>query len=54
MLRLTRDIRWKDRPSGSAYAFPIAKPGTYRLPPIKRAAGGEVLDESGHTTSGVC
>jgi len=34
-------------PVRSAYAFPIAKPGTYRLPPIKRAAGGEVLDESG-------
>ena len=29
------------------YAFPIATPGTYRLPPIKRAAGGSVLDETG-------
>jgi cytochrome oxidase Cu insertion factor (SCO1/SenC/PrrC family) len=29
------------------YAFPIAGPGTYRLPPIKRAAGGPVLDETG-------
>ena len=30
------------------YAFPIATPGTYRLPPIKVAAGGSVLDETGH------
>jgi cytochrome oxidase Cu insertion factor (SCO1/SenC/PrrC family) len=30
-----------------AYAFPIATPGTYRLPPIKRAAGGSVVDETG-------
>jgi protein SCO1 len=36
-------------PVRSAYAFPIAKPGTYRLPPIKPAAGGEVLDESGRS-----
>jgi len=32
---------------GAAYAFPIAQPGSYRLPPIKRAAGGAVLDENG-------
>ena len=31
----------------SGYAFPIAKPGSYRLPPIKPATGGAVLDESG-------
>lgn len=31
----------------AAYAFPMAAPGTYRLPPIKRAAGGAVLDEAG-------
>jgi protein SCO1 len=31
----------------SAYAFPLAPPGSYRLPPIKAAAGGFVLDESG-------
>ncbi|ACL56227.1 SCO family protein [Methylobacterium nodulans] len=31
----------------AAYAFPLAAPGTYRLPPIKRAAGGAVLDEAG-------
>ncbi len=31
----------------AAYAFPIAAPGSYRLPPIKRAAGGFVLDEAG-------
>jgi protein SCO1/2 len=31
-----------------AYAFPLPKPGSYELPPIKRAAGGHVLDEQGH------
>ncbi len=30
-----------------AYAFPLAKPGTYTLPPIKQAAGGNVLDDQG-------
>jgi cytochrome oxidase Cu insertion factor (SCO1/SenC/PrrC family) len=30
------------------YAFPLAEPGSYRLPPIKPAAGGSVLDENGH------
>jgi protein SCO1/2 len=30
------------------YAFPLAKPGSYLLPPIKLAAGGSVLDEAGH------
>jgi protein SCO1/2 len=30
-----------------AYAFPLPKPGSYELPPIKRAAGGLVLDEQG-------
>jgi protein SCO1/2 len=29
------------------YAFPLAKPGSYPLPPIKLAAGGSVLDETG-------
>jgi cytochrome oxidase Cu insertion factor (SCO1/SenC/PrrC family) len=29
------------------YAFPIAAPGSYALPPIKRAAGGAVLDDEG-------
>ncbi|MEZ0172263.1 SCO family protein [Microvirga sp. TS319] len=29
------------------YAFPLAEPGTYRLPAIKPAAGGGVLDELG-------
>jgi cytochrome oxidase Cu insertion factor (SCO1/SenC/PrrC family) len=32
---------------GTSYAFPIARPGSYRLPPIKRAGGGAVLDENG-------
>jgi cytochrome oxidase Cu insertion factor (SCO1/SenC/PrrC family) len=32
---------------GTSYAFPIAQPGSYRLPPIKRAVGGAVLDENG-------
>lgn len=31
----------------AAYAFPIATPGSYQLPPIKRAAGGAVLDDAG-------
>lgn len=31
----------------AAYAFPMAAPGSYPLPPIKRAAGGAVLDDSG-------
>lgn len=30
-----------------AYAFPIAAPGSYQLPPIKQAAGGVVLDDAG-------
>jgi protein SCO1/2 len=30
------------------YAFPLAEPGRYRLPPIKPAAGGSVLDEAGY------
>jgi cytochrome oxidase Cu insertion factor (SCO1/SenC/PrrC family) len=30
----------------AAYAFPLPAPGSYRLPPIKRAAGGAVLDEA--------
>jgi protein SCO1 len=36
-------------PSGpaSAYAFPLPGPGTYRLPPIRAAAGGRVLTEDG-------
>ncbi len=36
-------------PSDAApsYAFPIAKPGTYSLPPIKSAGSGRVLDENG-------
>jgi cytochrome c peroxidase/protein SCO1/2 len=34
--------------TGASYAFPIAPPGSYRLPPIKRAVGGTVLDEKGH------
>lgn len=33
-------------PSGD-YVFPLAAPGSYRLPPIKRAGGGTVLDEQG-------
>jgi protein SCO1/2 len=31
----------------AAYAFPLPQPGSYQLPPIKRAAGGHVLDEHG-------
>lgn len=32
---------------GAADAFPVPPPGSYRLPPIKAAAGGVVLDEAG-------
>jgi protein SCO1 len=31
----------------SAFAFPLPEPGSYRLPPIKAAAGGTVLLEDG-------
>jgi protein SCO1/2 len=31
----------------SAYAFPLPQPGTYRLPSIKAASGGRILDEQG-------
>jgi protein SCO1 len=30
-----------------AYAFPLPEPGSYRLPPIRAAGGGEVLLEDG-------
>jgi cytochrome oxidase Cu insertion factor (SCO1/SenC/PrrC family) len=30
------------------YAFPLAAPGSYRLPVIKPAGDGRVLDETGH------
>ncbi|UHC18371.1 SCO family protein [Methylobacterium currus] len=33
--------------SEAAAVFPIPAPGSYRLPPIKPAAGGTVLDETG-------
>jgi cytochrome oxidase Cu insertion factor (SCO1/SenC/PrrC family) len=37
------------QPSGpaAAYAFPLPEPGSYRLPPIREAAGGPVLTEDG-------
>lgn len=35
------------RGSASAYAFPLPEPGSYRLPPIRTAAGGPVLTEKG-------
>lgn len=37
------------QPSGpaSTYAFPLPEPGSYRLPPIRAAAGGIVLTEDG-------
>lgn len=31
----------------SAYAFPLPEPGSYRLPPIRSAAGGTVLTAEG-------
>jgi protein SCO1 len=36
-----------DAGAAASYAFPIPKPGSYRLPPIKPAGGGPVLDETG-------
>jgi protein SCO1/2 len=33
--------------AAASYAFPIPKPGTYGLPPIKPAGGGPVIDETG-------
>lgn len=35
--------------ASTSYAFPLPEPGSYKLPPIKRAAGGHVLDENGHS-----
>ncbi|GJE43621.1 SCO family protein [Methylobacterium soli] len=35
-------------PGADEAAFPIPAPGSYRLPPIKAAAGGAILDEAGH------
>lgn len=37
------------RGPSAGYAFPLPEPGSYELPPIKKAAGGPVLDESGRT-----
>jgi protein SCO1/2 len=36
-----------DAGAAASYAFPIPKPGSYNLPPIKPAGGGPVLDETG-------
>jgi cytochrome oxidase Cu insertion factor (SCO1/SenC/PrrC family) len=38
-----------DRPTGpvAGYAFALPEPGSYRLPAIRPAAGGSVLDERG-------
>ena len=33
----------------AGYAFPLPAPGSYRLPPIKSASGGNVLDERGQS-----
>lgn len=40
------------QPSGpaAAYAFPLPEPGSYRLPPIRSAAGGTVLAAEGVIT----
>jgi protein SCO1/2 len=37
------------RGPSAAYAFPLPQAGSYELPPIKKAAGGPVLDENGRT-----
>jgi cytochrome oxidase Cu insertion factor (SCO1/SenC/PrrC family) len=34
-------------PARSAYAFPLPQPGTYRLPVIRQASAGRILDEQG-------
>ncbi len=34
-----------------AYVFPLAAPGTYRLPPIRPAADASLLDEDGRAAS---
>jgi protein SCO1 len=36
-----------DSGASADYAFPIAAPGSYALPPIKPAGGGPVLDDEG-------
>jgi cytochrome oxidase Cu insertion factor (SCO1/SenC/PrrC family) len=36
--------------SGASYAFPLPEPGSYRLPPIRSAAGGTVLTAEGVKT----
>jgi protein SCO1/2 len=35
------------RGASAGYAFPLPEPGSYELPPIKKAAAGRVLDENG-------
>jgi protein SCO1 len=40
------DGRVVEGPAG-AYAFPLPEPGSYRLPPIRAAAGGIILLEDG-------
>ncbi len=39
----------KGGPTGPAagYAFPLPEPGSYRLPPLRMAAGGMVVDQEG-------
>ncbi|MBZ6076665.1 SCO family protein [Microvirga puerhi] len=34
--------------SPADYAFPLPVPGSYELPPIRKASGGDVLDERGN------
>jgi len=41
------DHRGSRNGARTVYAFPVAPPGSYNLPPIMRAAGGPVLDETG-------
>jgi protein SCO1 len=46
----THDGQPHDRPASgpaAAYAFPLPEPGSYGLPAIKPAPGGQVLDETG-------
>lgn len=42
-----RPATGRDTAAPAAAAFPLPAPGSYRLPPIRPAAGGAVLDEAG-------
>jgi protein SCO1 len=53
VLAASARIAWSHDATGTVhgpadnYVYELAKPGTYELPRIKRAGGGELLDEAG-------